>query len=697
MRTSHLTIRKRIENEKLSITDEQLFASPEFANYLTDIAETATRRYKRSVKVSVYWNPDEDGGLANTNSKLIRINAGNPITQSFPSRRLRADSLVGLDGHEIGHLLYTDFKMLNIYMNALSAGSFYPEEPKKLTPTQRKHLDEIRQLYSDQDEAAIGVIAMIAHNLVNAIEDVYIESRMCESFSGTFRTGILLNNIRICEQTPSIQAQIANGTPPVFLLINLITQYLLSGDINNLGSYTGEYLDVLNECIPLLDDSSCDDDARVRYQAANRIVLILWDYIKEMIEQVKKDQANGAGSTAKLIQNLTDALADQSAKASLPDRKGKAVPCRKKMKHEKPSDNDVNTEIEEAIAYETGRMALEKTTDISDNGSGGVTYNHDYTGSGYAPQAEKDMNRILNQLAEEQALIHYEEDLEAELQAEATRIRYGNAHKNVHVTVNRISYVNDTLKKSYASVSPPLLLISKRLQKQVKQILKDKREGGKRNRLLLGRRIDTRNIVHNDGHIFYKMNLPDEEPLLAVALLIDESGSMSSNDRITRAREAAIIIHDFCRNLHIPVIVYGHSSSGKDVDLFSYAEFDSLDGNDAYRIMDMASRGCNRDGAALRYVAERLAPRPEQTKLLILVSDGQPSSSGYSGTEAEADLRGIKREYSRKGITMFAAAIVEDKPNIQRIYGDGFLDITNLNELPTKMTKLISSYIKKAA
>lgn len=63
------------------------------------------------------------------------------------------------------------------------------------------------------------------------------------------------------------------------------------------------------------------------------------------------------------------------------DRKGKAVPCRKKMKHEKPSDNDVNTEIEEAIAYETGRMALEKTTDISDNGSGGVTYNHDYTGS----------------------------------------------------------------------------------------------------------------------------------------------------------------------------------------------------------------------------------------------------------------------------------------------------------------------------
>ena len=113
--------------------------------------------------------------------------------------------------------------------------------------------------------------------------------------------------------------------------------------------------------------------------------------------------------------------------------------------------------------------------------------------------------------------------------------------------------------------------------------------------------------------------------------------------------------------------------------------------------MDMSSRGCNRDGAALRYVAERLMTRPETVKLLILVSDGQPNASGYSGTEAEADLRGIKLEYSRKGITLFAAAIGDDKENIQRIYGDGFLDITNLNELPAKLARLISGFINRAA
>ena len=111
-------------------------------------------------------------------------------------------------------------------------------------------------------------------------------------------------------------------------------------------------------------------------------------------------------------------------------------------------------------------------------------------------------------------------------------------------------------------------------------------------------------------------------------------------------------------------------------------------------MMDMSARSGNRDGAALRYVAERLMTREEETKLLILISDGQPAACDYYGTAAEADLRGIKREYTNKGITMFSAAIGEDKENIERIYQDGFLDITDLNLLPMNLTKLIARYIK---
>ena len=66
-------------------------------------------------------------------------------------------------------------------------------------------------------------------------------------------------------------------------------------------------------------------------------------------------------------------------------------------------------------------------------------------------------------------------------------------------------------------------------------------------------------------------------PALCVGLLLDESGSMSWNDRATYARATAIILYDFCQALGIPITVYGHSTS-RGVDLYSYAELTPLTG-----------------------------------------------------------------------------------------------------------------------
>ena len=46
-------------------------------------------------------------------------------------------------------------------------------------------------------------------------------------------------------------------------------------------------------------------------------------------------------------------------------------------------------------------------------------------------------------------------------------------------------------------------------------------------------------------------------------------------------------------------------------------------------------------------------------------------------------------------IAMFvAAAIGNDKQNIERIYGDSFMDITDLNTLPVKLTSLVKRHIR---
>jgi nitric oxide reductase activation protein len=221
-------------------------------------------------------------------------------------------------------------------------------------------------------------------------------------------------------------------------------------------------------------------------------------------------------------------------------------------------------------------------------------------------------------------------------------------------------------------------------------MLQDKRQGGKQNGLLVGKRLNQHALYRNDGRIFSNSRLPTEPINISVGLLVDESGSMCGNDRITRARATAIVMQDFCESLGIPILIAGHTAWNSHVEIFSYSDFNSVDRQDRYRLMDMSARDCNRDGAALRFVAEKLSRQVSDVKLLIIISDGQPNDDGYSGSAAEADLRGIKLEYSRKGVKIYAAAIGDDRNNIERIYGEGYLDITDLNDLPMMLTCLIA-------
>ncbi|MBR2037016.1 MAG: nitric oxide reductase activation protein NorD [Lachnospiraceae bacterium] len=689
MRTSHLAIKRRIHDLKSKMTDEQIFSSAQFAAYLTDIAEGITKRYRRTCKVKTYWDTSEDAEVAYTDNRLITINAGNYLTESFPSRSLKTDSLIGIVGHECGHILYSDFTMLETYAQTLKSGRFYPQTPEDLSSKQEKSLQDILQHFSDDDTAVITAISHITHALVNIMEDMYIEGRMCDAFPGTVKSGILLNNLRFAEDMDSVSEQIDKQHHEVFILINMLIQYAKAGDINNLHGYKGPYLNTLYECVPYVDDAAYDDDARVRFDAANKILLILWPYMKSFLEKVREDIKNGTNNAAADLENqlVTGIPIPQNATTS--GVKGKS------SRHDPSDDEEERELLQKVLEYETGRFALEKTEEISDDGDGGISKSTDYAGTGYASQAAQDMQRIMTQLAEDTAYAQYEEELTEELQEESDKIRYGDAHEGVKVNVNRMSYVDSSYMEAYQKVAPPLLLISKRLQKQIRQALKDYKEGGKLDNLPMGKRMNARNAFRNDGKIFYKMKLPNDRIDIAVAILNDESGSMHSCDRITHARSASIILHDFCKGLDIPVAIYGHTEDYDDiVRLYAYAEFDSVDNKDQYRLMDMSARGSNRDGAALRYVSERLMTRPEAIKLLIIISDGQPAGCGYYGTEAEADLRGIKKEYTAKGIHLFAAAIGSDKPNIQRIYKDGFLDITNLEKLPVNLGKLIIQQIK---
>ena len=290
MRTSHRQIRKRILDAKSKITDEEFFSSRAYNGYLTDLAEAATKRYKRPLRVRVVADHDDET-VAFTDYHGIYINACNHITWSFPSRLLRSMSLEGLNAHECGHNLFTDERIWHSYFAGLAKGKFYPKMPDGLDSMQKLYAKDIlAALTDDTDTVPMQVIMSTAHALSNILEDGYVDARYSYEFPGSPAKGIALNNLRYADTMPEITEMINRKYYDHSIVVNLLIQYVRAHEVNNLSGYTGEFIDKLYEYIPWIDESVYDDDARSRCEAANRILVDLWPMMQRCFDALRDKQ-----------------------------------------------------------------------------------------------------------------------------------------------------------------------------------------------------------------------------------------------------------------------------------------------------------------------------------------------------------------------------------------------------------------------
>lgn len=764
-RVNHKTV-KRLMNEKRSkITDKQFFTSRILAGHFEDLAVAQTKRYhyNRRVRINIYWKPKVPDG-ADTNNQVIRINAGNPIVTKVRGRENRYQIICGLFAHELGHVLYTDFLCNQSYFNALMDERWYPATPDLSTAKDKLNERAIWD-YVRADAINKKLFLKVAHDIWNVLEDGYIEHRFLNQFPGTLGYGLEILRARQWKLMPTVTQIKENeeeGGHIFHSILQVMLSYALFGEIKYGDEpLTDERIQAVFGLITQLDQAVMVKSAKSRYDVVNTILVRLWDYTRDYLEELKKhrDEMTAAGESisaeelleaglGSLIGTSTSATGcvsgpvtdeDESGEISSEQTAGNRAKTHADAKgaeeesesgdadgtgeeesesgdeNENPSgktagenesDEDSmipsrkmgNTGKQKATENEQGRIPLTQTSSVSNPVGGTVSHDEDYKRE-CDERAATDIERVLEKMAERSACEQLENERLQELNETAQNISYGNIHEGVGIRIKRISSVDEELVEQYDQIAGSLLAISKQMQKSLVKQLKESRRGGRMTGLLMGRRLDTHALCRNDGKVFYKNSLPNEIPEMAVGLLLDESGSMSSCDRCTYARATAIILYDFCRGLDIPVMIYGHSTgydSGHHdtVDLYSYAEFESIDQENQYRMMDISARGGNRDGAALRFVAEQLSKRPEEIKILMIVSDGQPADTGYGGTAAEEDLRGIRQEYQRKNIIFVAAAIGDDKQNIERIYGDSFMDITDLNQLPAKLTGVVRRHIR---
>ncbi|MFB4327905.1 AAA family ATPase [Paenibacillus sp. CR_12] len=290
-----------------------------------------------------------------------------------------------------------------------------------------------------------------------------------------------------------------------------------------------------------------------------------------------------------------------------------------------------------------------------------------------------------------------ERDFRKKLNRVSREIVSDSLHRSVKLIVHRPDY-DPNLQEEYGRLSQGLMPVVREIARKTLPLLEHEITAEYAKNQYYGSKFQADSVAYRDFRLFAKRRPPTESPGLVVGLRVDESASMAAFGRLEAAKRAVIAVYEFCQICHIPVLIYGDTADAsrlEQMSIFAYADYDHPDVRDRFRLMGIRARSNNRDGMALRIMAERLAASPKQTKLLISISDGQPKAmEDYTGSLAIQDMQQTLSEYERKGVKFLAAAIGQDKDVINGIYGaERFLDITNLNELPAKLVRIISRYL----
>ena len=262
-------------------------------------------------------------------------------------------------------------------------------------------------------------------------------------------------------------------------------------------------------------------------------------------------------------------------------------------------------------------------------------------------ETRNQLMEYIQEAAKEQAEKELEEQFSRELSRELSETEFDGDHRKVKKALVRETRFSRGEMLVCNLYEDQVRAVMRRMKPRLLPVLSCQSPHMERN-LFFGSKMNYQELYDPEKRIFCNLEVR-KKVNTAVALLVDMSGSMLDK-RMEQAKLCALCLYEFCKSAGIPILVYGHHTDRKyrrvqdeTVYLHSLAEFDA-DYNDKYRIAGMREGGCNRDGAAIIFVGEKLAKRPEKLKLLFLVSDGFPNATFYCGEKAEADLRQIKEK-----------------------------------------------------
>ena len=191
----------------------------------------------------------------------------------------------------------------------------------------------------------------------------------------------------------------------------------------------------------------------------------------------------------------------------------------------------------------------------------------------------------------------------------------------------------------------------------------------------------------HDKKLFERVLKKDSSEFV-VHVLIDASGSQRSRQSLVALQ--GYIISEALSSVQIPHRVMGFCTFWDYTVMQRYRDYD--DPKEANkRIFEFHASSNNRDGLAIRAAAASLRERPEENKVLIVLSDGRPNDiivnrpnsknpAPYAGDYAVRDTASEVRKVRAEGISVLGvfAGEEQDLQAERRIFGRDFAYIRNI-------------------
>lgn len=695
---------------------------------------TKEQEEERINDMVVMMSTDENM-TACTNGDSMIIGVNNSLVKYFPNRELRHYAIQGLRVHETAHVLFTDFKTIDMWLGALSNGNWWPVVPDH---AQDPDGAELTQVLSKKEFSKS--FAAIAGRLENAIEDGFIEREIKEMYKGLATTELCTTNDAMLSMASTFGEFLKAGRSAYSAMFQQVLMYA-KYDITMVDDMPEQYSDIFDACMEVVDDVKCERDVKKRLCGVNELCCILYPLFKEMLtknSEKQNQQSSGSGngkpgnSGFGLPQN-SQGQQNGSNGQSDPNQNGNGSQngsgnAQNNSSNGNENGNSVGSmtaeqlsealkeavkQIEQAaknigvnnlpdrhsksITNQAGKNAEAKKRESGKQGSGN---NANGNGNGNsnsnsianAPGANSgksdlsaakcDIKAIEKARKQEIATAQANNEANNQLAQEGAKI---GSEIGTKISVRRAAEVPQSNIDTYNRLSAGLLSVTKNLERRLKTTIRDEENDDAVAGLPMGSRVEARLAYHQDGKIFSRKNFPRDNPRLAVGYLCDESGSMS-DEAIAASVRTAIILQDLCERMELPCYVCGFTTGGYSgsVDIITYVD-KNVDGKDKYRTTGMASRGGTPTVPAMKYMGKKLMKDSTEKKILIVSTDGC-SGRGYGET-----VRDVIKKLQHDGVMVIGAGIGDSKPRIQEEFGSNFLDISNLDAMP----KILCNIVKK--